>query len=234
MQVQNRINLCLFKTHTHPDMLSQAQLFLNAFTLCLSCVSAYHPAMDGTAATSDCAPFDIHEHPNASNLYPIPAVVQEPGTSSATPSSNFLVHSNDETWQIANILSQGVDSSGNSTAEVLNNYVYLNMSSGQNVSTLGSVLSGCSVSFSLPQIDSSQTSNTGDCTSLVGSACVNDITRQVQQQVSSFAGDDAIRLQSRCDSILQSLATLPNSCPKSKGKSDLGFHALYSQGTFSP
>jgi hypothetical protein len=214
-------------------MLSQARFLSTAFTLCLSCVFAYNSAMDGTAANSDCAPFDIYEHPNASNLYPIPAVVQEPGTSSATSSGNFLVHSNDGTWQIANILSQGVDSSGNSTAEVLNNYVYLNMSSGQNVSTLGSVLSGCSVFFSLPQTNSSQTSNTKDCTSLVGSACVNDITTQVQQQVSSFAGDDAIRPQSRCDSILHSLATLPNSCPKSKSKSDLGFHAFSSQGTFS-
>ena len=211
-------------------MLLQAQLPLIALTLSLTFVSADNSATNGTAASSNCVSFNVYKHPNSSDFYPIPAVVQEPGASSEPSSSMFLVHSNDETWQIANILSQGGGPSGNNIAEVLENYLYLNISSGQNASTLGSVLSGCSVIFNLPQTDLGQSSDNGDCTSLVGSACVDDITTQVQQLVSGFASNDAIQLQIGCESILQSLATLPNSCPKPTSKNDLGFRAFYSQG----
>ncbi|KAK3168641.1 hypothetical protein OEA41_005089 [Lepraria neglecta] len=211
-------------------MLLQAQLHLIALTLSLTFVSADNSATNGTAASSNCVPFNVYKHPNASNFYPIPAVVQEPGASSEPSSSTFLVHSNEETWQIANTLSQGGGPSGNNIAELLENYLYLNISSGQNASILGSVLSGCSVIFNLPQTDLGQSSGNGDCTSLVGSACVDDITTQVQQLVSGFASNDAIQLQIGCESILQSLATLPNSCPKPTNKDDLGFRAFYSQG----
>lgn len=211
-------------------MLLQVQLPLIALILSLTFVSADSSATNGTASSSDCVPFNVYKHPNASNFYPIPAVVQEPGTSSEPSSNTFLLHSNDETWHISNILSQGGGPSGNNIAEVLEDYLYLNISSGQNASTLGSVLSGCSVIFDLPQTDLGQSSGNGDCTSLVGSACVDDITTQVQQLVSGFASNDAIQLQIGCESILQSLATLPNSCPKPTSKNDLGFRAFYSQG----
>ena len=213
-------------------MLLQAQL--PSLALISSVISSANTsAPNGPPATSDCVTSDINIHPNASNFYAIPAVMLESGSSSDS-SSSFLVHSNDETWQIANILGQTANESGNSGAQVLENSLYLNMSSGQNASMIGSVVGGCSVIFRFPQNDLEQSSSNGDCASIVGSACVNDVIISVQQLAASMARNTTINLQMGCDSIKQGLMTLPNSCTKSKDKNDASLKVLGSQSSSDP
>ena len=200
-------------------------------TLCVSSalVSANASSTNSTIGSPQCASVEAYNNSNASSTNLIPAVVQESSGAPVSTSSE-LVESHGS-WQIINVIRQSPSTYDESGVQVLENKIYLNVSSSAtNTTAIGLILSGCSLIFSLPQDLVDRASSNGDCTSILGGPCVKDVIAQVQRSSASIASNSAIQLQDACTSIMQSLVSIPTSCPTAKTQTDINFSILESHG----
>ena len=162
---------------------------------------------------------DMYRSPNSSNSYPVPAVTQSLSPSTHESMAPFGTSQN-ETWQIINAIGE------NRTGVELERAIFLDVSShGPSPATIPPALSGCFFTFRLPSSDNGKSSPNGDCSSLIGQGCVNDIQKNVQALSQSLAVSTQMDIGQACNSIFQSLLTLPKSCPNggsNPGPNDFG------------
>ena len=172
---------------------------------------------------------DLYQSSNASNTYTIPAVVQ-PLTSSANTSTAPLISNTTQVWQVRTVVGQLADSFFNvGEGPQLQTSIYLDPKSDAPMALpIPPALSTCKFIFGLPSSDDGKAPDDGDCSSLISKACVDDIQSNVRELSQSIASSATMSLYQACNSIGQSLFTLPKSCPQGT-KSDR-FSLFESQG----
>lgn len=171
---------------------------------------------------------DLYQSSNASNSYDIPAVIQ-PLTSSANTSTAPLTSNTTQIWQLKNVVGQSGGFYNVGDGSQLQSSIYLDpLSDGPMALPIPPALSTCNFLFNLPASHGGKAPNNGDCSSLLSKACVNDIQSSVQELSKSIASSPSMSLEQACNSLGQSLFTLPKSCPK--GTTSEKFSLLQSQG----
>lgn len=171
---------------------------------------------------------DLYQSSNASNTYTIPAVIQ-PLTSSANTSTAPLTSNTTQVWQVKNVVVQHDSVYNVGEWPQLQSSIYLDpLSDGPMALPIPPALSACSFMFILPASDDGKAPDNGDCSSLLSKACVNDIQSSVQELSQSIASSPSMSLEQACNSLEQSLFTLPKSC--AKGTTSDKFGLFQSQG----
>lgn len=149
---------------------------------------------------------EIYRHPNASNSYPIPAVVQSRDPTLNVSTAPFSVSTN-QTWQLITALGQNTNSVNNESQ--LQSLLFLDTKSQEPVpAPVSSALSGSLLRFDFSKDDEAAPVN-GDCSSLIGQDCVNDIQDSVRtirrkSQHARLRTMQFIKLKSRHTSKLMS------------------------------
>lgn len=166
---------------------------------------------------------DMYQSSNASNTYTIPAIVQ-PLTPSTNISTAPLTDNTVLVWQVKNVVGQHDSIYNVWNRPQLYSSIYLNtLQDGPVPVPAPPALSTCSFLFNLPDSADGKDPDNGDCSSLLGEPCVKDIQSSVQELSQSIASSATISLEQACNSLGQSLFTLPKSCPQgtSSDKSSL-------------
>jgi hypothetical protein len=192
-------------------------------------------SMDNTSSATDSLTkaycnnvVNLYQSPNASNTYTIPAVVQ-PFASSANTSTAPLTSNTTQVWQVKNILGQSENFYSGQKGPQLHSSIYLDTSSdGPMALPVPPLLSTCNFLFTMPTSADGKALDNGDCSSLLSKACVNDIQSTVHELSQSIASSATMSLQQACDSLSQSINTLPESCPKPAASGT--FNLIQSQG----
>ena len=188
----------------------------------LSLLYASATSYPPNTASVDCQLAGVYQQANASAQFNIPAV------SVANPIKVGILNTSEtDIWKVTNALSISSKAYPPDTNPLVESAIFLDVSS-----TLHSPsdakeagLSGCAFAFSLPVSDLGKTDN-GSCNSVFDDACLNDFildaidsTRRVILEGDISMNDTVI-----CDSIYQSLLSVPDSCSKFKaeGSTSLG------------
>lgn len=215
------------KTMSHIQRVSLGAFFLLAFAIAVSTNNETSP--------NQCYDIiDTYQRPNASSSESIPAVVQ-PLSSSPNTSADPLTSNTAQTWQIISAIGQTTDPYPGIHSPQLDSIIFLDTSSssGPNSSPIPSVLAACSIVFTLPASDLGKASGDNDCTNLISEPCAAEIQSSVKALSESIAQSPSMDLTKACNSLGQSLDTLPNSCPKASSGDVVGFNAFSWQGESS-
>lgn len=164
---------------------------------------------------------DLYANSNTVKTYTIPAVVQ-PFNDSADPFTAAFTSNSNQVWQVKSIIGNSPVSNDTNSEPLLQTSIYLDTQNGGPL-PIPQALSTCNLIFNMPTDNGGKTSNDGDCSSLVGKACIDDIQTHIRDLSLSIASSPNMTLEQACSSLSQGLFNLPKSCPKgaSEGKLSL-------------
>ena len=174
----------------------------------ISFASAQLPLNETAICESLNSSLEIYRHPNASNSYSIPAVVQ---------TGSMVTNSTAKSWQIINTIGQTPNpfSVLDPQGQQLSQNIFLDTSSTMNGSSLPSPppFAGCSFVFSSY---TGKNSSDGSCGKVFGQSCVNEI--MVLAEEIAAAAQPNVYLPDLCDDIASQvnafIITSKKSCNK--------------------
>lgn len=197
----------------------------NAATLNSNTSNLDEPSNDAFCSNA----VDLYANSNTIKTYTIPAVVQ-PINDSADPSTAAFTSDSNQVWQVKSIIGNSPGSNDTNTESLLQTSIYLDTKNDGPL-PIPQALSTCNLIFNMPTGDGGKASSDGDCSSLVGKACVDDIQTHIRDLSLSIASSPNMTLEQACNSLSQSLFNLPKSCPK--GTSDGKLSLFDGQGLYS-
>ena len=166
-------------------------------------------AAGSTENNSDCVSFlsTLWQSPNASSSYIIPAIVQ---LNTSEGQTSRILNDTTHYWEIVDSVAETTGTWTQIDRDVFLDTQYSN-------SNIPPYQAGCAITFFLPDSKQYKHSADGNCSSVIGSECVNSIETNINSLAESTAGSKEMSLDEACASLARSLSTLPRSCPKAPG-----------------